>query len=133
MHVNLYTDGGARGNPGPAALGVVIKDEAGKVIKHYGSYLGECSNNVAEYQAIVSELRTGLELGATSIDCYADSKLVIEQLKRNWKVKHPDMQTLFVQAWNLMQKYEKVTLTHIRREKNTEADAEVNIILDRKA
>ncbi len=130
MHVNLYTDGGARGNPGPAALGVVIKDDAGTVLKAYGSYLGECTNNVAEYQAIVSGLQTALTLGATSISCFADSKLVIEQLKRNWKVKHPDMQTLFVQAWNLMQKYESVSLKHIPREQNKAADAEVNKILD---
>ena len=130
MKLTAYTDGGARSNPGPAATGVVIKDESGKVLAHYGEYLGKQTNNFAEYSAIISALKKAHELGATEVECIADSKLVVEQLKGNWRVKEPTLQKLFIQAWNLMQKFKKVTLKHTLRSGNKEADAEVNIILD---
>lgn len=126
----IYTDGGARGNPGPAATGIVIKDKFGTVLSHYGEYLDKQTNNYAEYSAIISALKKAHELGATEVECITDSKLVIEQLKGNWKVKEPTLQKLFVQAWNETQKFKKITLKHIPRARNKAADAEVNKILD---
>ena len=126
----IYTDGGARGNPGPAATGIVIKNEKNETVASYGEYLGEQTNNYAEYKAIISGLKKAHSLGATEVDCIADSKLIVEQLNGRWKVKEPTLQKLFVEAWNLMQKFKKVKITHTLREGNKAADAEVNKILD---
>lgn len=131
MNVTIFTDGGARGNPGPAATGVVIKDGTGKNIAAYGEYLGEATNNTAEYRAILSALIKAKTLGATTVDCFLDSLLVVEQLNRQWKVKEPHLQKLFVQTWNAAAQFKKATFTHVRREKNKEADAFVNKTLDR--
>jgi ribonuclease HI len=133
MKLHIYTDGGARGNPGPAATGIVIKDEAGITVSAFGEYLGKQTNNYAEYMAIISGLKKAKELGATEVDCVADSKLVVEQLNRRWKVKEPTLQKLFIEAWNLMQQFKRVRISHVLRHKNKEADAEVNKILDNKA
>ena len=130
MKVTIYTDGGSRNNPGPSATGVVIKNEAGKVLAAYGEYLGIQTNNYAEYSAMISALKKAQELGATEIHCVADSKLVIEQLKGNWRVKEPTLQKLWLQAWNLLQSFKKYSLAHTLRAGNKEADAEVNKILD---
>ena len=130
MKLYIYTDGGSRNNPGPAATGVVIKNDKGEILAAYGEYLGKQTNNFAEYSAIISALKKARELGATEVQCIADSKLVIEQLSGRWKVKEPTIQKLFVQAWNEMQKFKKVRLKHILRAGNKEADAEVNKILD---
>ncbi len=130
MKLTTYTDGGSRGNPGPAATGIVVKDESEKILVAYGEWLGRQTNNFAEYSAIISALKKVKELGATEVHCIADSKLVVEQLNRNWKVKEPTIQKLFIQAWNLMQGFQKVTITHILRTGNKEADAQVNKILD---
>ncbi len=133
MKLTIYTDGGARGNPGPAATGVVIKDDTGKKVSAFGDYLGKQTNNYAEYIAIISGLKKALELGADEVECIADSKLVVEQLNRRWKVKEPTLQKLFIEAWNVLQKFKRVRITHVLREKNKEADAEVNRVLDGKA
>lgn len=130
MKLTIFTDGGARGNPGPAATGIVIKDETGKTLANYGEYLGEQTNNFAEYSAIISGFKKALELEADEVEAIVDSKLVCEQLNRNWKVKEPTLQKLFIEAYNLMQKFKKVKIVHIMREGNKEADAEVNKILD---
>lgn len=130
MKLTTYTDGGSRSNPGPAATGIVIKDDAGKTIVAYGEYLGIATNNVAEYAAIISALKKARELDATEVECLADSKLVIEQLSGNWKVKEPNLQKMWLEAWNLLQSFKQYKLKHILRAKNAEADAEVNKILD---
>lgn len=131
MKLITYTDGGSRSNPGPAASGIVIKNEKGEVVAAYGEYLGIATNNVAEYSAIISALKKAQELGATEVECLADSKLVIEQLSGNWKVKEPALQKLWLQAWNLLQKFQSYRLKHVLRAHNKEADAEVNKILDK--
>lgn len=128
----VHTDGGSRGNPGPSAAGIVIKNESGEVISAYGEYLGIQTNNFAEYTAVISALTKAKELGAEEILLTADSKLVVEQLNRNWKVKHPNIQPLFLKCWNLMQGFKKVTIKHTLRAGNKEADAEVNKVLDAK-
>ncbi len=131
MKLIIYSDGGARGNPGPAATGIVIKGEAGKTLTSFGEYLGEQTNNYAEYMALISGLKKAKELKADEVECLVDSKLVCEQLKGNWKVKEPTLQKLFVVAYNLSAGFKKVIYRHIPREKNKEADAEVNKILDK--
>lgn len=130
MKLTIYTDGGSRGNPGPAATGVVIKDETGKTISSYGEFLGKQTNNYAEYMAIISGLKKAKKLGGTEIAFISDSKLVVEQMNRNWKVKEPTIQKLFVEAYNIASQFKKVTYKHVLREKNKEADAEVNKCLD---
>lgn len=130
MKLTIYTDGGSRGNPGPSATGIVIKDETGKIVAAYGEYLGTQTNNFAEYSAIISALKKAKELGATEVECLADSKLVIEQLSGHWKVKEPTIQKLFIEAWNALHQFKPYSLKHIMREKNTQADAEVNKVLD---
>ncbi len=130
MKLTIFTDGGARGNPGPAATGIVVKDQSGKILANYGEYLGEQTNNFAEYSAAISGLKKAKELGAEEIELLVDSKLVCEQLNRNWKVKHPNIQKLFIQAWNEIQGFKKVKIAHVERALNKEADAEVNKVLD---
>jgi len=130
MKLVIYTDGGARGNPGPAATGIVIKNEKGETVASYGEYLGKQTNNYAEYSAAISGLKKAHELGADEVDCLLDSKLIVEQLNGNWKVKEPTLQKLFLQAWNAAQKFKKIKIKHVRRENNKEADAEVNKTLD---
>lgn len=130
MKLFVYADGGARGNPGPAATGVVIKNEKGETMESYGEYLGKQTNNFAEYSATISGLKKAHKLGADEVECILDSKLVVEQLNGNWKVKEPTLQKLFVIAWNEAQKFKKTSFRHTRRENNKEADAEVNKVLD---
>ena len=130
MKLHIYTDGGSRGNPGPSSTGIVIKNEEGQNVANYGEYLGKQTNNYAEYMAIISGLKKAKELGADEVDCIVDSKLVCEQLNRHWKVKEPTIQKLFIKAWNEMQQFKKVTIKHILRVGNKEADAEVNKVLD---
>lgn len=126
----IYTDGGSRGNPGPAAAGVVIQNEQGEVIKKFGKYLEEQTNNYAEYYGIIEALKEAKNLDADEIELYTDSKLVAQQLNQNWRVKDESIQSLFVKAWNLIQQFDKFKISHIKREDNTEADQEVNKILD---
>lgn len=130
MKVLIYSDGGARGNPGPAATGIVIKDEQGKILAEYGEYLGEQTNNFAEYSALISGLKKAERLGASEAECFLDSNLVTEQMKGNWKVKEPTLQKLFIQAHNASQNFNRVSYKHIRREHNKEADSWVNKVLD---
>jgi ribonuclease HI len=132
MRLTTYTDGGARGNPGPAAAGVVIKDETGKTIAGYGEYLGHQTNNYAEYAALISALKYTQKLGATEVECVLDSELVTKQMNRQYKVKEPGLQKLFIQAYNLASAFKKVSYRHVLREKNKEADAWVNKVLDAK-
>ena len=126
----LHTDGGARGNPGPAAIGVVITDASGKTMAGYGEHLGKQTNNYAEYSALISGLKKAKELGATEVECFLDSELIVKQMNRQYKVKEPTLQKLFIQVFNLASQFKKVVFKHIPREKNKEADKWVNKILD---
>ncbi len=127
----IYTDGGARGNPGPAAAAFVIYGDGGKIIEKGGKYLGETTNNQAEYQAVILALQTAKNLGAKEIDFFLDSELVVKQLNREYKVRDQDLAPLFLKIWNLSLGFKKITFTHVIRERNKEADAMVNEILDR--
>jgi len=132
MKLITFTDGGARGNPGPAAAGVVIKNEAGKILTSYGEYLGEQTNNFAEYSGLISALKKAAELGATEVECVLDSELVTKQMQGKYKVKEPTLQKLFVTAYNAAAKFKKVSYRHVMRAQNKEADKMVNEALDQR-
>ncbi len=132
MKLIIYTDGGARGNPGPAAAGIIIKDEVGRNLDAYGEYLGDQTNNFAEYSALISGLKRAKELGATEVECLLDSELVVKQMQGKYKVREPGLQKLFILAYNASAPFKKVKYIHIPREKNKEADEQVNHTLDKK-
>jgi ribonuclease HI len=129
--IKLYTDGGARGNPGPAGIGGVIKNEKGGIIKEFSRFLGVATNNQAEYQALILGLEKTAEFSAKEINCYLDSELVVKQLNREYRVKDKDLAPLFVKVWNLSLKFKKIKFHHIFREDNKEADGLVNQAIDR--
>jgi len=131
MKLTIFTDGGARGNPGPAAIGIVIIDETGKRLAGFGEYLGEQTNNFAEYSGLIAGLKKSHELGATEIKCMLDSELVVKQMQGKYKVREPGLQKLFILAYNTAAKFKKVQYIHIVRAKNKEADALVNETLDK--
>ncbi len=128
----IYTDGGSRGNPGPAALGVVVGE------KEYSEYLGEMTNNQAEYRALVFALKKakallgGKKAEEAEIEVRMDSELIVKQLNAEYKIKEPDLQPLFIEVWNLRLDFKKVEFKHIRREQNKQADELVNRALDSK-
>ncbi|MDO8571860.1 MAG: ribonuclease HI family protein [bacterium] len=125
-----YTDGGARGNPGPAGIGAVVVHKKSGKRYHFKRYIGVTTNNQAEYRALLLALEKVREMGGTEVECFMDSELVCKQLKREYRVKNPDLAPLFLKIWNLSTEFEKIRYTHIRREKNKEADALVNEALD---
>jgi len=128
----MYTDGGSRNNPGPAAVGVWVET----LNKKYGECIGEKTNNEAEYEALIfglKKLKTLFGKGKTKsaeIVCYLDSELVVKQLNHEYKLTEEHIQKLFIQIWNLMLDFRKVTFNHIPRERNIVADKLVNEALD---
>jgi len=127
----IYTDGGARGNPGPAGAGVVIYDENKKIITREKKYLGDNkTNNQAEYSAVILALEKAKELKAGEIEMYLDSELVVKQLSQKYKIKDKNLGSLFVKIWNLSQNFKKIDYHHIPREENREADRLVNKAID---
>ena len=128
----IYSDGGSRGNPGPSASGFVIMNEAGEVIAEGGAYLGETTNNVAEYQAVYLGLEKAQELGFKVVDFRMDSQLVVRQLNGMYKIKHGDLQPINNRITELARQFDRVTFIHVRREYNQLADGVVNKILDQR-
>ncbi len=132
----VYTDGGSRGNPGPSALGMVLADEKGKTIKKYSQFLGEMTNNQAEYQAVIFALKKiKALLGKDKIqhlevEIRSDSELMVSQLGGKFKIIEEGIQRLFILVWNLKIDYKKVDFVLIPREENQEADALANQALD---
>jgi ribonuclease HI len=132
----IYTDGGSRGNPGPAAIGVVFCNERNQIIKKYSEYLGEMTNNEAEYQAVIFALEKfkalfGKKLAkSTEIELKSDSELLIRQLNGEYKILDEKIQPLFLKIWNLRLDFKKLKFKLISREKNKEADRLVNEVLD---
>lgn len=128
----LYTDGGSRGNPGPAALGVYIET----LDRRYGEFLGEKTNNEAEYAAIVSALKKvkaliGKEKSKqTAIEVRMDSELACKQLNHVYKIENEKLQPIFLVVWNLILDFKQVTFVHVPRERNQVADAEANKAMD---
>jgi len=130
FQATLFADGGSRGNPGHAALGAVIIDAKGAVVKEVGRYLGIATNNVAEWSALIEGLRAALDLGLKSLAVRMDSELVVKQLSGEYRVKHPDLQPLHAMARTLLRRFEFVDIAHVPRKQNKLADALVNHVLD---
>lgn len=128
----IFTDGGARGNPGPAGIGAVIYNNKKEKLVEISKYLGETTNNQAEYRALIIALKKAKDLGAKELDIFLDSELVVKQLNREYKVKNKDLAPLFLEVYNLSLNFSKITFTHIYREKNQEADRLANEAMDRK-
>ena len=132
----VQTDGGARGNPGPAAIGVVYKSDNEVLVKKFGQTIGRTTNNVAEYQAVILALKKAKQVFGKEkckqmqFDFLVDSELLVKQLNHEYKIKEEELQSLFIQIWNLMLDFGAVTFQHVPREQNKEADALVNQALD---
>jgi ribonuclease HI len=127
----LWTDGAARGNPGPAGIGAILKSPSGEVLYTGSEFLGHTTNNVAEYKAVLLGLTGALAKGIERIEVRADSELLIKQLKGEYRVKSPGLRPLFEEARRLIARFNSVKLTHIRRELNGEADRLANQGIDR--
>ena len=129
-HVQIYTDGGARGNPGPSAAAAVIQDNTGEVLATAAEYMPHATNNQAEYKAILIGLEKAKELGVEEVEMFMDTELAVKQLNGEYKVKNAELAKLFVKIWNLTHEFKKVSFTHVKREHNKEADALVNKTID---
>ncbi|HVE75945.1 MAG TPA: ribonuclease HI family protein [Actinomycetota bacterium] len=130
MH-KLWTDGGARGNPGPGGIGVVLLDPQGNVVKEIDKGIGWATNNVAEYTGLIEGLELALEEGVEHIHVHMDSKLVVEQVRGRWRVKHAGLKPLHARAVELSRKFQKVLFTAVPREQNSRADELMNQGIDR--
>ena len=129
----IYCDGGARGNPGPAAIGAVVLDpstDPPTTLAEVSETIGVATNNVAEYRALIGALEAAAPFRARAVEVRADSQLLVYQMQGRYKVKHPNMRPLALRARELLRAYERVTFVHVRREHNTVADAHVNAALD---
>lgn len=132
-HLRLYTDGGARGNPGPAGAAAIIKslDEGGEkkvaALKHF---FPRATNNQAEYEAVILGLREAKKLGAEEVELVMDSELAVKQLRGEYRVKNPELAKKFLEIYNLSQSFKKFSVRHILRERNKEADALVNKVIN---
>lgn len=126
----LFTDGGSRNNPGPAAAGFVIRDRDGKLLKKYGKYLGRATNNEAEYQALILGLREVASRGFKQVRCFLDSSLAVNQLNGVFKIKEARLRELVFKVKALERKFAAVSYEHVPREQNREADELVNKALN---
>ncbi len=124
-------DGGARGNPGPAGVGAVVSAPDGAVLAEEGEYIGEATNNVAEYRAVLLGLRLARELGAREVEVVNDSELVARQISGAYKVKHAGLRPLFVETMAALREFDRWSVRNVRREANERADELVNEALDR--
>ena len=130
MKLILHVDGGARGNPGPAAIGVVVSEPGGNVVDELAEPIGVATNNVAEYRAVLRALERARALGASEIEIVNDSELVARQLEGAYKVKHPAMKPLHEQAITALNGFERWQIRSVPRAENARADALVNTALD---
>jgi ribonuclease HI len=130
LRLILHCDGAARGNPGPAGVGVHIADQEGNVLAEIAEGIGETTNNVAEYTAAIRGLERARELGAVEVHLRSDSRLLIEQLSGRWKIKNKNLIRLHREVRELAQAFERVTYEHVPRERNVEADLLANLGVD---
>ena len=133
MKAKLFTDGGSRGNPGPAAYAYVLEAEDGTVLDARGEAIGVATNNVAEYAALVAGLERAVEVGIDELEVVSDSELLVKQMRGEYKVKNRALQELFLDATRLARRIHSVAYTAVRREHNELADSLVNEALDRAA
>jgi ribonuclease HI len=131
--LNIHIDGASRGNPGEAGFGVHVATPDGKAVAGLYGYLGRATNNVAEYQALLHALRYAIAHGARRLKVFSDSELVVRQISGAYRVRHPDMIGLHREAAELMRRFEEVSVSHVPRAQNREADRLANQALDEKA
>ena len=130
MKARLFTDGGARGNPGPAAYGFVLETEDGTVLAAEGQAIGVATNNVAEYSGLVAGLRKALELHVPAVEVVSDSELLVKQMRGEYRVKNESLRALFVEASALARGLQSIEYRHVKRAHNELADRLVNDALD---
>jgi ribonuclease HI len=130
VRVVVHVDGGARGNPGPAAIGAVVSDSDGTVLEEAAEAIGQATNNVAEYRALLLGLERARALGADEVEVVNDSELVAKQLQGLYKVKHPAMRPLFLEATTALRAFSSWSIRSVPRAQNAHADALVNRALD---
>jgi ribonuclease HI len=130
LKARLFTDGGARGNPGPAAYGFVLEAEDGTVLAAEGEAIGTATNNVAEYSGLVAGLRRALELQVPELEVVSDSELMVKQMRGEYRVKNEALRDLFLEATRLARRLESVEYRHVKRAHNELADKLVNEALD---
>jgi len=128
----IYTDGGSRGNPGVAGIGVHIEDKDGNIIREISQYIGEQTNNVSEYKALSRGLEAALDLDIKKVICYLDSELVVKQIKGEYKVKNERMIPMYNMIMPLIKKFDSFEIIHIRRELNKKADQLANEAMDKR-
>jgi ribonuclease HI len=133
MKVIVHVDGGARGNPGPAAAACVVSSLTGEPLDERAQLLGTATNNVAEYRALLLGLATARELGASEVEVIGDSELIAKQIQGLYKVKHPAMRPLYLEAMEAFRAFEKWSIRTVPRAQNADADALVNAALDQAA
>ncbi|HZO06440.1 MAG TPA: ribonuclease HI family protein [Solirubrobacterales bacterium] len=126
----VNVDGGARGNPGPAAIGVVLRDPDGAVVEELGETIGKATNNVAEYRALLRGIELAAAHGATELELIGDSELVVRQIEGRYKVKDATLRELYEEAKRELTGFESWSIRHVRREANADADRLVNTALD---
>lgn len=124
-------DGGARGNPGPAAYGVVLRNARGEIVAELGEYLGIQTNNIAEYSALLAALDYAQREKIASLRILSDSELLVKQMRGQYKVKSPDLRELYDRAQAMVRKLERFSIAHVLRESNKDADRVVNKVLDK--
>lgn len=130
--LSAWVDGGARGNPGPAGYGVLFRDETGAIVLRAWGFLGETTNNVAEYRGLIAALREATVLGATHLDVSTDSELIQRQVTGVYKVRQPHLVPLMNEVRQLIRTLEGFRIVHVRREENKIADALANRAMDRR-
>lgn len=130
QHVKAFTDGASRGNPGPAAIGIVFYDKDKQWVAEYNESLGNQTNNYAEYMAVIRAMEIAVQKSVSVMEFYCDSELLVKQMSGIYQVKAPQIKELFVQAKKLAVQFKKVEFNHVRREFNKEADALANQALD---
>jgi ribonuclease HI len=130
MKLIVNVDGGARGNPGPAAIGAVVRDAGGEVLEERGERIGTATNNVAEYRALLLGIERARELGANEVELVGDSELIVRQVKGEYKVKDATLRELHREVQRALRPFAIWSIRHVRREHNAEADRLVNQVLD---
>jgi ribonuclease HI len=128
--LTVNVDGGARGNPGPAALGVVVRDEDGAVVESRGEAIGKATNNVAEYRALLLGIELASAHGATEVELIGDSELIVRLVEGRYKVKNAAMKELHAEVERALAGFDSWQIRHVRREQNVDADRLVNEALD---
>jgi len=128
--LQLFSDGASRGNPGEAGTGIAILDEKGNELVGTGQYLGQCTNNEAEYRALLFGLEKCGEFGRGAIKVHLDSELIVKQIRGEYRVKHPNLKPLFQEAIEKLSEFASFSITHVRRERNSRADSLANQAID---